>query len=238
MRTIDLERLMLGPGRRVLDLGCGTGRHLAAAAEVDGVFAVGIDRHFPDLQEVRRRVNDHRGWGFICGRTAVLFGEATALPFLDKSFDAVICAEVLEHVVNDRAVVAEALRVLTTGGVLAVSVPRRFPEAVMWRLSKSYRNAPGGHVRIYREKALIQTIKSAASHRRLRLIGKHYAHALHTPYWWLKCAFEERRVGMGAVKVYHDFLVREMMTGDRLFQRVERLLNPWMGKSVVLYFQA
>ena len=72
------------------------------------------------------------------------------LPFADGTFDRVIASEVLEHIPDDAAAMAELARVLRPGGTMAVTVPRCGPEVVNWVLSDEYHDVPGGHVRIYR----------------------------------------------------------------------------------------
>jgi hypothetical protein len=68
----------------------------------------------------------------------------------------------------------------------------------------------------------------------LRVVGHHYAHALHSPYWWLKCAVGVDR-DVAAVRAYHRMLVWDLMKGPRLTRWTERALNPLLGKSLVLY---
>ncbi len=103
-----------------------------------------------------------------------------------RSFDAVVTSEVLEHIPDDIGAIAELVRVLRPGGAFAATVPSWLPEKVNWMLSDDY-HAPaavGGHVRIYSATELKAKLRAAG----LRLAGSHHAHALHSPYWWLKCA--------------------------------------------------
>ena len=111
-------------------------------------------------------------------------GDALALPFPDDTFDCIIASEVLEHVWADALAISELVRVLRPGGRMAVTVPTRWPEQVCWELDSRYHDTPGGHIRIYRRRELEAKLESAG----LSLRGSHHAHALHSPYWWLKCA--------------------------------------------------
>ena len=73
---------------------------------------------------------------------------------------------------------------LRPGGVAAITVPTWLPERICWRLSDDYHNVPGGHVRIFTRRELEAKLERAG----LAVGGHHHAHALHSPYWWLKCA--------------------------------------------------
>jgi len=156
MLTVDFGRFELAPGARVLDVGCGSGRHTAAAYRLPGARVVGVDVALPDLAAARERLrlharlNAHGG-----GRWDLCAADGLALPFADGRFDLVVCAEVLEPGRADGPVRAELARVLRPGGHLAVSVPRRGPERLCWALSADYAAAEGGHVRIYRRPALL-----------------------------------------------------------------------------------
>jgi SAM-dependent methyltransferase len=232
MVTVDFGRLDLAPGGRVLDLGCGSGRHTAAAYRRPGARVVGVDVARGDLSEARKRlqlhdrVNAHGG-----GRWDLCAGNALHLPFADGCFDLVVCAEVIEHVRADGRVLAEIARVLRPGGDVAVSVPRRGPERLCWRLSADYAAAEGGHVRIYRKSALFARLRRAG----LEPHQHHYAHSLHTPFWWLKCLVGPRRTDSRPVNLYHRFLVWDLMQKHRLTRVIECILNPLLGKSLVVY---
>ena len=226
MLTVDFGRLGLPPGTRLLDVGCGQGRHALGAVRL-GAAVVALDREAADCKDLA---------GALAGETGVgcpANGDGLALPFADRSFDRVIAAEVLEHVPDDRAAVAELVRVLRPGGRLAVTVPRWFPERVCWALADQYHApaVPGGHVRIYRRRQLASRLAEAG----LRITGSHHAHALHSPYWWLKCLVGVGHDGSRAVQAYHRFLVRDIMRPIPAVRRLERALNPVLGKSLVVY---
>ena len=113
-------------------------------------------------------------------------GDATRLPFADDTFDSIIASEVMEHIPDDMAALDELARVLKPGGTIAVTIPAWLPEKVCWALSDDYHapKAVGGHVRIYTENELRSKMRGAG----LADGAAHHAHALHSPYWWLKCA--------------------------------------------------
>ena len=66
---------------------------------------------------------------------------------------------------------------------------------------------------------------------------KHHAHALHSPFWWLKCAVGVGRDQHPLVRTYHRLLVWDMMKAPAATRLTERALNPVIGKSVALYFR-
>jgi SAM-dependent methyltransferase len=232
--TIDLEKLSLEPGNRVLDLGCGDGRHSRALGMLEGVSVVAADI---GQEEIARTAHSLAGMepGLDSDRPAgpwmALRASAYELPFSDESFDCVILSEVLEHLHEDRRALAEIGRVLKPGGTLALSVPREGPEAVCWALSHEYRNSPGGHVRIYRRRKLERMINESG----YEVFASHFAHALHTPFWWLKCLVGPSREGFIPVELYHKLLVWDLMKRPWITRLAEDLLNPFLGKSVVFY---
>ena len=206
----------------------------AAAYRYDGITAIGADRNHDDLKAARERLEFHdhlkaHGGGAWCLSAA----DALAMPFANQAFDVVICSEVLEHIPEHQRAMGEIVRVLKPGGTLVVSVPRWFPEKICWALSREYHQANQGHVRIYRAKPLK---KMLASHGIFFFAG-HHAHSLHTPYWWLKCLLGPTRTDSLAVNLYHRFLTWDILQQPRLIRWLEHLLNPILGKSLVLYFK-
>lgn len=252
MQTVDLNVLGLKDGERALDLGCGAGRHVHAMYFHARCHVVGIDLGFEDAKRTRE------GFAICFGMTeaaatkgkpgpfpewtdpdeinkhfySVSVGDALSLPFPDASFDKIVCSEVLEHIPDYRQAVNEIERVLKPGGTLAISVPRWFPEQICWALSDDYHNEPGGHVRIFRESEL----KGAVQAKGLRFFYRHWAHGLHSPYWWLKCAFGTKREDVTAINLYRRFLEWDIVERPWLTRALEKIAAPLMGKSVVLYF--
>lgn len=162
-----------------------------------------------------------------------LNADALCLPLADHSVDALVCSEVLEHIPDYRAALDEIRRVLRPGGLLCVSVPRAWPERLCWLLSRDYHQAPGGHLRIFNARRLQAEIER----RGFIAYYRHGAHALHAPYWWLQCLFWSTRERNWLVRAWHRLLVWDMLSAPWLTRALERVLNPWLGKSVVLYFR-
>ncbi len=233
MLTVDFDRLGIGPSAKVIDVGCGAGRH-AFEAYRRGADVIAFDRDAAELRSVEAILQAMAEAGEApaeASATAVL-GDALRLPYADETFDCVIASEVLEHIPEDDAAIAELVRVLKVGGTLAVSVPRWLPERLCWLLSDEYHANEGGHVRIYRASALRDKISAGG----LDLTHAHHAHALHSPFWWLKCAVGVSKSAHPAVAAYHKLLVWDLMRRPKVTQWAESLLNPLVGKSVAMYF--
>ena len=232
MLTVDFDRLGVRPGDRVLDMGCGAGRH-AFELYRRGADVVAFDQDADELSSVSDMFAAMRAEGQVpAGAEAdVKQGDALQLPFANDEFDRVVAAEVLEHIPDDRRAIGELVRVLRPGGTLAVTVPSWLPERVCWALSREYHEVPGGHVRIYTRAELAGKLARAG----LVVTGGHHAHGLHAPYWWLKCAVGVGNDAHPAVRGYHKMLVWDIMRGPALTRYTEAALNPLIGKSMVLY---
>ena len=156
--TPELTRLRSeAPGRplRFLDLGCGPGNMLRRL-ERWGV-AIGSDFSLEALAFARSK-----------GMARLLSADVTALPFKSASLDALVSLDVLEHVQDDAAGLAEIARALRPGGIFFFAVPA-FP--ALWR----HHDALYGHFRRYRRPELIAKINRAG----LRVERCHF----------IKCAF-------------------------------------------------
>lgn len=234
MLTIRFDTLGLRPGDRFLDAGAGFGRHAFAAARM-GAIVTALDYAEDELVSTRNtfaamltssEINEQSFGG-------VLRGDATRLPFADNTFDCVVTSEVLEHIQDDVSAISELTRVLKPGGRLGVTVPTMWPEKINWMLSEEYHAplSPGGHVRIYSATELKAKLRTAG----LSVDTTHHAHALHSPYWWLKCAVGPSNDSHPLVAKYRKFLEWDIIEGPRSTRIAEKILNPVLGKSFVVY---
>jgi SAM-dependent methyltransferase len=232
MLTVDFARLSIRPGTRLLDLGCGAGRHAFEAAR-HGARVVALDTDRAELEQVSAiaAAMDEAGEIQAGGSIQAASGDATSMPFPDNSFDFVIAAEVMEHIPADQAAMREVARVLRPGGMAAVTVPAWLPERICWLLSDDYHNVPGGHVRIFTRRELETKLARAG----LDVGGHHHAHALHSPYWWLKCAVGVHDDDHPLASTYHKLLVWDIMRKPAITRIADQALNPLIGKSLVVY---
>lgn len=225
--TVDLERLDVRPGQRLLDAGCGEGRH-SFGALYRGASVVGLDL---DLEAMREASKNLRARGREQDRLgAMLQGDAFALPFPDATFDRIICSEVMEHVHDYRAAIRELHRVAKPGAKIAITIPTYTSEQVYLRLGDEYFESPGGHIRIFKPRELARGMAAAG----FDCTGCGFAHGFHTPYWVLRSVMhlpdaDESRL----VRAYRAFLIRA--TGSPLMARLEGLLDYVCPKSVILY---
>jgi len=232
--TIRFDRLGVRPDDLVLDAGAGFGRHAFELARL-GANVVALDYAAGEVATTRGTFGAMVEAGEIAEEryVGVLRGDATRLAFADDSFDRVITSEVLEHIQDDVSAIAELVRVLKPGGTFAATVPTWFPEKVNWMLSDEY-HAPksvGGHVRIYTATELKAKLRTAG----LEVMGSHHAHALHSPYWWLKCAVGPRRDDHPLVARYRKLLEWEIVEQPAALRVIERGLAPVLGKSLIVY---
>jgi SAM-dependent methyltransferase len=124
----QLETLVRGhvtPTSRVLDLGCGRGG-LVEEIWRDVKLAAGLDPDSPSLAE-------HRAVGM-----PVIRGVGENLPFVDQSFDLIVCLWVLEHLKDPAATLREVCRVLAPRGHFVFLTPNlRNPLMVANRIGKA-----------------------------------------------------------------------------------------------------
>ena len=234
MLTVDFDRLGIGDGTKVIDVGCGAGRHSFEAYR-RGADVVAFDQDATELSNVDTMFRAMAAAGDVppSAHAETVVGDALALPYPDRTFDCVIASEILEHVPADNKVIDELIRVLKVGGRLAVTVPRWLPERLCWLLSDDYHSNEGGHIRIYRANRL----RAKIAGRGMTFTHTHHSHALHAPFWWLKCLVGVDNSEHPAVVAYHKMLVWDMMQRPRMTRLAESTLNPLIGKSVALYFE-
>jgi SAM-dependent methyltransferase len=146
----------------LVDCGAGTGRFAAEMQQFCRVLAV--DDHEESLQIARSRL----------GPDNVRRGSCEALPVPDHTADYITALDVLEHVWNDRAAVAEFARILKPAGIAVITVP-----AMPWLWSDW--DVALHHVRRY----TAHSLKRLLQHPRLRLIHWNYINVFALPAIWL-----------------------------------------------------
>jgi SAM-dependent methyltransferase len=228
--TIDFDLIKIKSGERILDAGCGSGRHSWEICRLADCTAYSLDIEEEDLRRTRYVFKSMDERGESNGKWEAIKGDIMDLPFRDACFDEVICSEVLEHVLDDQQGVRELVRVLKKGGIMAVSVPTYLTEVVYWRLSKDYSH-PGGHIRKFKFRQITDLLEK----NNLSIYAVRRKHALHSIYWLLRCLFginnEKARIPL----LYHRFLAWDIATKHKFFRLLEDFLNVFFPKSIVIY---
>jgi ubiquinone/menaquinone biosynthesis C-methylase UbiE len=127
-----------GPDERVLDAACGRGFVLNFLREVSECSLVGQDLEYQYVRLAHGQLADRA--------VRLLNGDLCHLPFPDHAFDKVILAEVLEHLPDDRAGLAEAVRVTRPGGMIVISVPNANYPFCWDPINKTLETVFGTHV--------------------------------------------------------------------------------------------
>ena len=232
MLTFNFKKLSLNHDVKILDIGCGEGRHIFGALEAfPSSYLIGLDLNKDSLEICMENFKffeelPHKDKKFV-------LGNSYKLPFKDDEFDLIVCSEVLEHLHEYNDALKEIKRVLKPRGYFLASVPAYFPEKICWMLSNDYQKEPGGHLRIFKRYPLIKEIEAHGfdcfDHERF--------HSLHSPYWWLRCFFYRNQDENIFVQFYKKILERQIMQDTPILDVIERFLNPVLGKSLSMYFK-
>ena len=230
MLTVNFRRIPLGRGDLILDAGCGEGRHTFECFRHECAI-LGMDLSHQSLLKARYVLGQMERRREAQGRVLLLRGDALRFPFTDGTFDKIICAEVIEHVEDDRKGVAELARILNVGGKIAITVPTRLTEHVYDYLSKEYFRTPGGHIR----KVIPRRLARCMEENGLRVYAVGFAHAFHFPYWMLRCIFGLHRENAVIPAIYKKIL--HYCLFSRPLRFMEKLCNYFFPKSIILYAQ-
>jgi ubiquinone/menaquinone biosynthesis C-methylase UbiE len=231
MLTIDYDLMGIKDGERVLDVGCGEGRHSWEACKLNNCLVYALDLKPDNLKKAHYALYLMEQKGEVRGKWLLTRGNITSLPFRDGSFDKIICSEVLEHIIDDRQAIKELVRVLKDEGALAVSVPSYLPELICWKLSGDYHGKMGGHIRIYKAGEIASKLKQ----NNLDLYAVRHKHALHSFYWISRSLFGVTNEKAIIPALYHKFLVWDIYRHTRPVRLIDDFLNKFFSKSLVLY---
>ena len=134
-RRLDMIRQWSDLRGRILDNGTGLGTYLEAIGRVSpGSLRVGLE------------IEHERAVDALARADGIVLGVGEQLPFADDSFDLILSNEVIEHVTDDRAAVAEMARVARPGGRVVIFAPNRWypveQHGVYWRGDYHFGNKP------------------------------------------------------------------------------------------------
>lgn len=127
----DVRALLPGDVRRILDLGCASGAMGAAVKlERPGVEVVGVERDRDYAADAERRLDR-----VVCADLDVLAGRQALADDLG-SFDCLIAADVLEHLVDPWSVLRAFAALLQPGGTAVISLPNVRHAETFWALGR------------------------------------------------------------------------------------------------------
>lgn len=228
MLTVNFDLLKVNRGERVLDAGCGSGRHTLHLCKMPCVV-IAMDLVEEELMRAKYFIALMDGRKEKSALCETLIADVHHLPFRDESFHKIVCSEVLEHIADDTLGLSELVRTLIKGGEIAISVPTFFSEALFGTLSKEYFNTPGGHIRKYRARALAGMI----SDQPLTILAVRHEHSFHTAYWLLRCIFGLHREKALIPRLYKKLL--DWSITSRSLKPFDLLFNHIFPKSIVFY---
>jgi len=231
MITVEPDLLGIKEGDITLDAGCGNGRHSWEVCNKNHSQIVAFDIDTVSVKKNKYMLDSLRQQKGIEDNYHLLIANVTKLPFKDGAFDKIICSEVLEHIPEDKRTVEELIRVLSKDGTIGISVPHYLAESICWKLSGDYYGFPGGHIRKYKTRQLLDLVKAAG----LSVYGIRHKHAFHSFYWVLRCVFGVKKEKAPIPALYNRFLEWDLRTNHRLFRWLENLLNHMCPKSVAIY---
>jgi ubiquinone/menaquinone biosynthesis C-methylase UbiE len=231
MITVESELLGIKDGEITLDAGCGNGRHSWEVCNRNHSSIVAFDIDAVSVKKNKYMLDSLTQQREVAGSYHLLVADVTKLPFKTGSFDKIICSEVLEHISEDRTAVEELVRVMSNDGAMGISVPHHLAESVCWKLSKDYYGFPGGHIRNYRTRQLLDLVHNAG----LSVYAIRHKHALHSFYWIMRCVYGIKNERALVPAIYNKFLEWDLRTNRKPFRWAEGLLNRWCPKSVVIY---
>jgi ubiquinone/menaquinone biosynthesis C-methylase UbiE len=231
MITIEPDLLGINDGDITLDAGCGNGRHSWEVYNRNHSAVVAFDIDTVCVKKNKYMLDSLKEQKGVKGDYHLLVANVTKLPFKDGSFGKVICSEVLEHIPEDKMALDELIRVLRKDGAIGISVPHHFAESICWKLSREYYGFPGGHIRNYKTRQLLDLAETAG----LSIYSIRRKHALHSFYWIMRCVFGIKKEKALVPSIYNRFLEWDLRANRRFFRRVESLLNHFCPKSLAIY---
>ena len=86
-------------------------------------------------------------------------------------------------------------------------------------------------------KFTFKNIKESFTKNGFLYLFRSYKHGLHSPYWWLKCFVGVKNEKNIFVSFYQKFLEWDIMKRPILTKLLEKIFDPLIGKSLVLYFK-
>jgi SAM-dependent methyltransferase len=208
-----IAELGLPPDAAILDAGTGTGANLRLLRAAGFTNVTGLDFSPEAIRHCAEK-----------GLGTVQQGDLCALPFGDDRFDLVLATDVLEHLDDDAAALAEIRRVLKPGGTALVTVPA-FPS--LWGLQDEVAH----HRRRYRMGPLRGRVTGAGLECRQSC---HFNYLLFLPIWMARQVIRLLRVPLRSENDVNAPLVNGLLTAIFRFDTwTARWVRPPFGVSIL-----
>jgi SAM-dependent methyltransferase len=212
-----IGKLPVAPDDPVLDVGTSTGTNLRLLRELGFQRVTGLD-----MSEDAIRFCSAKGLG------SVRLGDVTRMPFEDQSFSLVLATDIIEHVDDDGAAIAEIHRVLKPGGCALVSVPA-FPS--LW----GFQDEVSHHKRRYRMKPLLDKLRQG---RLEPLDAFHFNFLLFGPIWAARQFFKVAKPDIRSENDLNPPLVNSILGTVFDFDvKAAQRLRPPFGVSILVAAQ-
>ncbi len=193
-------------GRRVVELGCGTGNFTGMLLDREVVVALDVEPGC--VERLCHRYPGHRNLH--------AFVTHDIRPYARFAPDSVVCLNVLEHIGDDRTALAHMAEIVAPGGVIVLLVPA-FP-ALFGPIDRNL-----GHYRRYTRSGLARLIADCG----LRIRRAHYVNFLGFFGWWLNARVVRRQIQSAwQIRLYDR-------TAVPLLSRLESLRTPPFGQSLL-----
>jgi SAM-dependent methyltransferase len=212
-----IRKCELPADARVVDIGTGTGANLRLLKQIGFTNVTGID---PSPDAAR--------WCAEKGLGDVRSGDVRALPLPDQSVDLVIATDVVEHVDDDQAAVAEIYRVLRPGGIVLFTVPA-FPS--LWGLQDEVSQ----HHRRYRMRQFLKIIDVA----KFQVTNKfHFNYILFSPIFLARQLIRILRIRLDSENEVNSPLLNSLLgMVFRIDVTTAPYLRPPFGVSILALAQ-
>jgi SAM-dependent methyltransferase len=225
---IDLDELRVSKDSRILDLGCGTGQFSLPLLEREH-RVVSVDFDAPRLREVRAACVESELEGQLAR------ADAACLPCPTRSFDAVVCREMIEHIAEPGPVLDEIHRVLRPEGWLCVTVPSAHTERFFQRVDPRWLDM-AGHVHVFSRAAMCELL-TAHGFEVTEIRGRNFFYSL---FWFFHTLVRTTHDGTGRIQDHFGLAQRifrawRMLGEGRVKRGVERAGNALFPKSNVYY---
>jgi len=230
IEDVDFDLLCLTPDSRILDVGCGRGSILLPLWKCR-LFAVGIDKDKNCLVQMKAR-HPFGSEGLL------LQCSAEQLSFKNKSFEVIICREVMEHLLNPLEALREFRKVLKPHGRLCITIPYYITEYLFSKLNPSWLSMSQ-----HRSVFSLNEIKAMIRQSGFDVIQIKRERFFYTYFWFFHCLFRTPHDGTG--RPSHNFWLTKILfafwdlfKSYRICQTVIRVCNQVLPKSIYIYCEA